>query len=553
VTLSTRYGRYEVKRKIGTGGVATVYLATDTLLGRSVAIKVLNPDVDPGLKRRFLSEARAVAVLNHPNIVDVYDVGEEDGTPFIVMEYVDGQSLKEFIKNQGRLPLERAKAIVSQVADALSYAHKNKIIHCDVKPQNILISKDGRAKLVDFGIAQAQIDSTQTSSGRAYGTPLYMAPEQLLGDKVDERTDIYSLGLVLWECITGTPPQRSQVWEPVRLDQGKVRLPPEVLKIIKKATSQLPEDRYQSVDAFLRDLQNLPPRSATAFSQESTVTIPTGFVPKNGITNRRRRRIRALPIALLLVMLIIAVTLWRWPDVYSLGRGLSSGALTSSDVKVTVPSFVGMSLRSARQLAQRSDIQLRVRYEDGRAGSVVVSQSPPPGEKVDKGSYVTVVLSSQKGTSENAPSGSPTPNIEPVPGKIFGQLLATNNVHVKTTVDGDTNEFDLLPGEYRQLAANTYLRIEANPARDLMVTITTASGKRSGNLLDLASQLSGESIAGPSAWISFGSENDTNNEQSISPSKQGPIVQFEQKGSKNSKDLPKPPKPPKPEKEGPKR
>jgi eukaryotic-like serine/threonine-protein kinase len=258
-------GRYRLARLIGAGGMATVHEAEDTALGRRVAIKVLQPQyaADSAFVARFDREARAIAALNHPGIVQVYDVGNDGGTAYIVEEFVDGHPLKELLRG-GPLPTDRIIDVGVQVAKALDYAHQAGVVHRDVKPQNILVSPRGQAKLVDFGIAATPGSLGSTDSGSLFGTAHYLAPEQAQGQPTSRATDVYSLGVVLYEMATGRPPFEGQTAleiankhvseapEPPSLANSTV--PPRLEQAILRALSKEPSRRQSTGAELAREL-----------------------------------------------------------------------------------------------------------------------------------------------------------------------------------------------------------------------------------------------------------------------------------------------------------
>lgn len=260
--------RYEILRKIGDGGMAFVYQARDKLLNRVVAVKVLRPEFvdDQEFLVKFKREAEAVASLSHPNIVNVYDVGEDGKVHYIVMEYVDGQNLKEIIQNEGSLEEYTSLDIAKQIARALSAAHRSGIIHRDIKPHNILISKDGRqVKVADFGIAKAVSSSTMTNMGSVIGSVHYISPEQAKGKHLTSNADLYSLGIVLYEMIIGRVPFSGDSPISIALkhinediaftDQEKIDIPNSVRTIISKLTQKEPANRYQTAEELIEDIE----------------------------------------------------------------------------------------------------------------------------------------------------------------------------------------------------------------------------------------------------------------------------------------------------------
>ena len=259
--------RYEIIKTIGEGGMANVYLAEDTILERKVAIKVLRGDLsnDEKFIRRFKREALSVSNLSHPNIVEVYDVGEEDGNYYIVMEYIEGKTLKQLLQKRGALTLTEVIDIMSQLTDGLAHAHEAYIIHRDIKPQNIMIEDNGRIKITDFGIAMA-LNSTQlTQTNSVMGSVHYLPPEQANGKGSTVKSDIYSLGILMYELLTGSVPFKGDTAVEIALKHMKEKIPSvrkqnptipqSVENIILKATAKNPKNRYDSVREMYNDLQ----------------------------------------------------------------------------------------------------------------------------------------------------------------------------------------------------------------------------------------------------------------------------------------------------------
>ena len=258
--------RYEVIRSIGEGGMANVYLGHDTILDRNVAIKVLRGDLanDEKFVRRFQREALSASSLAHPNIVEMYDVGEDDGTYYIVMEYVDGKTLKQLLKKRGTLTLSEAIDIMSQLTDGMAHAHDSYIIHRDLKPQNIMIKDDGQIKITDFGIAMA-LNSTQlTQTNSVMGSVHYLPPEQASGKGCTIKSDIYSMGIIFYELLTGSLPFRGDnaveialkhMREPIpSIREDNPSIPQSIENIVKKATAKNPKNRYDSARSMHEDL-----------------------------------------------------------------------------------------------------------------------------------------------------------------------------------------------------------------------------------------------------------------------------------------------------------
>src|SRR5213595_1065675 len=260
-------GRYELEELVGSGGMSSVYRAHDKLLERTVALKILHEQFtrDDDYVERFRREARAVAQLAHPNIVTVIDRGEQDGRQFIVFEYIDGMNLKELMAEEGPLSPREAIELALQVARGLSFAHDQGLVHRDVKPQNVILDADGRAKVTDFGIAHAVDVDGMTITGTIMGTSNYIAPEQARGQPVDEQTDVYSLGCVLYELLAGRPPYvgdnfvtvaMQHVNDPIpSISDVRPDVPPRLDMAIERAMAKHHEDRFASMADFAAELE----------------------------------------------------------------------------------------------------------------------------------------------------------------------------------------------------------------------------------------------------------------------------------------------------------
>ena len=290
---TTLNGRYRLEARIGTGGMSSVYRAIDETLERPVAIKLMNREIatDSDQLERFRREARAVAQLSHPHIVGVIDYGEDQGRPYIVLEYVEGETLKERIRRNGELDVSEAVAYAIEIARALGCAHARHIVHRDVKPQNVLIDEEGSAKVTDFGIARSLDDDGLTADGRVLGTTDYVSPEQALGHDVTGQSDLYSLGIVLYEMLTGSVPFSGENQVAVAMKHVREELPdvqalrPEVsaslAAVIDRATAKDLHERYRSDEELIADLEDVlaleAARSGSATGEATTVlrTLPS--------------------------------------------------------------------------------------------------------------------------------------------------------------------------------------------------------------------------------------------------------------------------------------
>jgi serine/threonine-protein kinase len=296
-------GRYRLEAKLGSGGMSTVYLARDETLDRPVAVKVMHREMSEqeDQLQRFRQEARAVAKLSHPNVVAVIDAGEDGGYPYIVFEYVKGETLKQRIARVGALDTQDAIAYAIEVARGLSVAHARNMVHRDIKPQNVLIDEEGRAKLTDFGISRQLEQDGVTATGRVLGTTDYVAPEQAMGHSVDPRSDVYSLGVVLYEMLVGQVPFHADSQVGVAMKHVNEELPdvqrrrPEVSAavalVVERATAKSPAERYQSIAEMIDDLETaLEVEAARAGSTtgEATSVLEAVPPPKRKLSGRGR-------------------------------------------------------------------------------------------------------------------------------------------------------------------------------------------------------------------------------------------------------------------------
>ncbi|MBE7051785.1 MAG: Stk1 family PASTA domain-containing Ser/Thr kinase [Ruminococcaceae bacterium] len=402
--------RYEILEEIGKGGMAYVYKAKCVLLNRTVAIKMLRDDLEGGdeFLERFNIEAQAAASLAHPNIVSIFDVGVHENTPYIVMEYVDGITLKEYIVQNGRLDYKEALDIAYQICDAMQAAHDKNIVHRDIKPHNILITDDRNIKVTDFGIARAGNGNTISAGGDILGSVHYISPEQARGERVDNRSDLYSLGIAMYEMISGKLPFEADTPVAVAMMQieGKAEplsipgmvLPEGIQQIIFKAISKDVDLRYQNAEEFKNDIINV--------FEDSNYTIKDGtryfsyaksdlyYEDENGsqITVAVNRKARYLMIALAAItsfIIVAGISILATPGLFQ----FSTAVKTEVENNIA-PNLVGKSLQDAQETCSAIGVKLLVQDEvndsSAEPGSIV-SQTPEADEKLD-GTVIKVVI-----------------------------------------------------------------------------------------------------------------------------------------------------------------
>ena len=413
--------RYELQELIGGGGMADVYRAQDLLLNRPVAVKILHEQFksDTEFINKFNREAQAAARLSHPNIVNIFDVGVMDDAHYIVMEYVPGRTLKDRIKQEGHLSVGDALQVAKDIARALAHAHANNLVHCDIKPHNILMMPDGSAKVADFGIARAVTESTMTYTGNVVGSVHYFSPEQAKGTLITPKSDVYSLGVVLYEMLTGALPFTGETpvsiamkhlqEEPVSVRQLDPDIPPVVEAIVARAMSKDPAMRPAAAE-FMHDIQQAeqmlgagqgfgPAAPADPFA---TQVLPRVEEPAEPVVSRRERHQAASYedeepeqeksifkskafIAGLIMVLVMG---------FFAGAFMSYGKFWST-AEVVVPDVTGKQMTLARQILEDKKLRVNVAetYDASVPAGTVVSQNPEAGAKVKEERLVTIYVS----------------------------------------------------------------------------------------------------------------------------------------------------------------
>ena len=407
--------RYEIVEKIGSGGMSIVYKARCGLLNRFVAVKVLRPEFtsDENFVKKFRQESQAAASLSHQNIVSIYDVGIDDDIHYIVMEYIEGRTLKQIIREKGRLNPAQAADIAQQICKALVHAHKNHIVHRDIKPHNILVTKDGTAKVTDFGIARAVTSSTVTNTGSVIGSVHYFSPEQARGGYIDEKSDLYSLGIVLYEMVTGRVPFEGESPISIALKhiQETVTPPAEIIdgvpagleQIIMKAIQKDPGSRYETAGQMLDDLNAFIKNNdilfeTKGFEDKESPTIIMPAVNKGGAENRTnktnnargqnsRQKNKKTVIAIALIIMALIVV--------GYGGSILVKKLLFVDV-VEVPDIIGKTQEEAEAELKKVGLKMEIRDRKNNAefpAGTIISQHPLGGTENKVTNPVLVILS----------------------------------------------------------------------------------------------------------------------------------------------------------------
>ncbi len=493
-------GRYELIEKIGEGGMAVVYKAKDRLLNRYVAIKILRPEFtqDEQFLDSFKRESQAAAGLQHPNIVSIYDVGRTGNINFIVMELVDGRPLSDFIKENGHLDYKTTIDIAKQVASALAIAHKHQIIHRDVKPHNIMITSDGVAKLTDFGIARAVSKATMVAdTSKIIGSVHYFSPEQARGAYVDERSDIYSLGIVMFEMLTGRVPFDGEtpvevalkhinedVPSPAKLVPG---IPPALDKVVLKATDKYQTERYKSADEMLEALKNVefvtqmvgdrvfagetdnkprrdeslvaPVMSSRRDDREQEMVIapanPRKPKAKSDDKNKKKRAI-IIGVAAAAILALFGIL-------------YVSGIIGGGGKEITVPDVKGMSYSEAKEVLEAKGLKIEKADEPIASQKIekgkIVSQTPSKNSKVKKGRTVRVILSA--GNTELK-----VPDLKGLSYKEAKTLLSEMGLQISK---GDEVDSDSVA---EGLIASQYPSAKTKVDKGDIITVNISKGKK---------------------------------------------------------------------------
>jgi len=390
--------RYELLEKVGDGGMAIVYKARCRVLDRIVAIKILKTEYakDNSFVEKFKTEAQAAARLSHPNIVNIFDVGQDQDVHYIVMEYVEGRTLKEIIHAEAPLPIDQAVNIAIMICDGIHHAHERGIIHRDIKPHNILVTRDGMVKVADFGIAQAISKKTITYGGKILGSVHYISPEQARGEPLTRGTDIYSLGCVLYEMLTGKVPFDAESAitvalkhihdEPLPPRKLNDNIPVEVENTILKAMDKVPARRYSSAE-YMRNALLGSSRGARSYdnrsNRENTIIMPP--INAEGDETRMGKR-RLKPWVLTTIIALLGLV----SGVFFMMGGNIFGE------EVEVPGVQGMQMAKAQQTLEGKGLYMDVagkEFNDDYATDAVISQDPAKGEKVKTGRHIAVVIS----------------------------------------------------------------------------------------------------------------------------------------------------------------
>jgi eukaryotic-like serine/threonine-protein kinase len=485
--------RYRVEARIGQGGMAEVYRGFDPVLSRTVAIKVLLPQFarDAGFVARFRREAQAAARLNQPNIVGVYDTGSDGDRQYIVMEFVEGRTLAEFLAGGRRLTPMQAVDMTQKIASALGSAHAQGIVHRDIKPGNVMVTRDGLVKVMDFGIARMQTDITAPQTSSVIGTPTYLSPEQAQGQAVDARSDLYSLGCVLYELLAGRPPftgdtpvaiAYKQVNEaPVPPSAHNPDVPPRLDAVVMKCLAKNPANRYQTAEEFSADLERVKqgqdveatPLMAAGIGGDATQVIarpaPTQVLPPPGEDGSSRKVWLGVLIGLLIFGLLAA-------GGYLIGQALSNN---DAPTVIALPDVTGKTFDAAKSQLEALGLVVAdpIKKPSAKPPQTVLTQDPVARTQVQSGSTVTLTIAVPIPKVAVPDVSSSCETLEQAQSD-----LEAANLRLGTTLQEPSDACD--PGEV--IAQDPPAGTKLKP--DSLVTVTVASGPATITLDDYTCQ-----------------------------------------------------------------
>ena len=399
--------RYEIIKAIGEGGMANVYLAFDTILNRNVAVKILRGDLanDEKFVRRFQREAISASSLNHPNIVEMYDVGEDDGKYFIVMEYLEGQTLKTLIKRRGALTLSEVIDIMLQLTSGLACAHESYIIHRDIKPQNVVILEDGTVKITDFGIAMALNSNELTQTNSVMGSVHYLPPEQANGTGATIKSDIYSSGILMYELLTGKLPYKGENAVEIAIKHMKEKIPSvrefnekipqSVENIILKACAKNPKNRYDSVKEMYDDLKTCLDKSRADEEVleykypelEEEVKVKKEVEKMDDEEKKLNKAIKISGIITAVLFVIAIFVLFIFPAI-------------TGNKEIEVPDVANKTVKEAEKILEKEGFTVASKVKNEQSDKIkegkVISTDPKAGRTIKKGTKITLIVSSGK-------------------------------------------------------------------------------------------------------------------------------------------------------------